>query len=98
MRDPRIERSAVPAPEPFSDDELADLALAAPVDRPLDEDAVPLSVVPLRAPRATPRLYMPPALAGRRPLAPPGGPGGDRRFLIIDAFGLCSTYGQLVFA
>jgi hypothetical protein len=99
MRDPRIERSAVPAPEPFSDDELADLALAAPVDRPLDEDAVPLSVYLSGLPGPLPDWYMPPALARgggrwRRPVVL----AVIAAFLIIDAFGLCSTYGQLVFA
>ncbi|MGP8059322.1 MAG: hypothetical protein ACLP9C_06785 [Acidimicrobiales bacterium] len=86
-------------PGPWTDDELAGLALAAPSDQPLGEDAVPLSVYLSGLPGPLPNWYMPPAMGHR---------GGRWRgpvivavvaaFLIIDAFGLCSTYGQLVFA
>ncbi len=84
---------------PLSDDELTELALASSLDDGLDDDAVPLSVYLSGLPGPLPNWYMPPAL----------GRGGGRwrgpvvlaviaAFLIIDAFGLCSTYGQLVFA
>jgi len=85
--------------ESFSDDELAELALASSLDDGLDDGAVPLSVYLSGLPGPLPDWYMPPAL----------GRGGGRwrgpvvlaviaAFLIIDAFGLCSTYGQLAFA
>ena len=91
--------AAASAPESFSDDELAELALATPLNQPLGDDAVPLSVYLSGLPGPLPDWYMPPALAR----------GGGRwrgpvvlaviaAFLIIDGFGLCSTYGQLVFA
>jgi len=91
--------AAATAPEPFSDDELAELALATTPHEPLGDDAVPLSVYLSALPGPLPDWYMPPALAR----------GGGRwrgpvilaviaAFLVIDAFGLCSTYGQLVVA
>ncbi len=81
----------------FTEAELTELALAADPDAPLAEDAVPLSVYLDEAPGLLPPWYMPtPMVRG----------GGSWRlpvvlvivaaFVIIEAFGLCSTFGQLV--
>lgn len=95
-----VERNAVDdvtEQEPFSDDELATLALAADPNAPLGPDAVSwnfgLGLNPL------PEWYMP------RPMA--RGRGRGTRivvaslvvgFLVIGAFGLCITSGFLQFA
>ena len=94
--------------EPLSEAELTVLALAADPDQPLDPDAVPLSVylaqVPGLGPVAglLPQWYMPQAMASSS--------GRGRRwrtaiilaiiaaFVAIEAYGLCSTYGQVVLA
>ena len=82
----------------ISDEELTALALAADPEQPLDADAVPLadylaeSFVPL------PEWYMAPVMArhsGRRRQAIILAVVGA--FLLIEAFGLCSTYGQFPF-
>lgn len=88
----------------LSDAELTALALAADPDRPVADDAVPLDVFLSQGPGflsqgpgLLPQWYMP--LATIR--------GGSRwrtvvvlgivaAFLVIEALGLCSTYGQLV--
>jgi hypothetical protein len=81
----------------FTDAELTALALAADPDVPLEDDAVPLTSYPDRSAVALPEWYMPPVTARR----------GKRwrtavvlaivvAFLVIEAVGLCSTYGQLV--
>ncbi|HWC39258.1 MAG TPA: hypothetical protein VG476_12045 [Acidimicrobiales bacterium] len=81
----------------LTDAELTALALAGDPDEPLDPDAVPMSVSPYQTPGALPEWYMPPVTARRA-----------KRwraavvlvlvtaFLVIEAVGLCSTYGQLV--
>ena len=87
----------------FSDDELAELALAADPDAGVAGDAVPLSEF-LGAGGAggalLPDWYMPaPAGAGRLLQ------GWRRRvvllivasFVLINAYGLCSTYGYVGF-
>jgi hypothetical protein len=83
----------------FTDDELTALALAADPDAPLAADAIALPLYPDEPFGALPAWYMPPAMARVT--------GGWRRvavfaiiagFLVIDAFGLCITYGQLVAA
>lgn len=81
----------------FSDDELTELALAADPDAPIGEDAVPLAVFLDQAPGLLPSWYMPTPMVRR---------GKTWRlpvvlvivaaFVIIEAFGLCSTFGQLV--
>jgi hypothetical protein len=97
------ERIEVGAPDPghgsngFTDAELTALALAADPDAPLEEDAVPLTSYADQSGGALPEWYMPPVRARR----------GRRwrtavvlaivaAFLVIEAVGLCSTYGQLV--
>ena len=80
----------------LTDAELTALALAADPDEPLDGDAVPVSLSPDQTPGPLPEWYMPPVTARR----------GKRwratvvlvlvtAFLVIEAVGLCSTYGQL---
>lgn len=80
------------------DEELTALALAADPDAPLPDDAVSIwELEPERADPLLPEWYMPAASGGARP-------GWRRRvalvlistFLLINAAGLCSTYGPLV--
>jgi hypothetical protein len=81
-----------------SDDELTALALAADPDAPLAPDAVPMAHFLGSPVGALPEWYMAPVT---------GRPSGRARravilavvgaFLLIEAFGLCSTYGQLPF-
>jgi hypothetical protein len=83
---------------PISDEELEAMALAADPQAPLPDDAVPMGLY-LSQFAPLPDWYMPPAMTRH---------GGKWRapvilavvsaFLIIDAFGLCSTYGPLVWA
>jgi hypothetical protein len=83
-----------------SDDELAALALAADPDAPLDADSVDLNLL-LAADGLDllPTWYMPAPSGGRRLR-------GWRlwigllivaSFILIDAYGLCSTYGHVGF-
>ena len=85
--------------DPITDEELTALALAADPDAPLDPEAVPLSAYLAQIPGLLPGWYMPPAMAS----------SGHRwrtavilaivvAFLMIEAWGLCSTYGQVVLA
>jgi hypothetical protein len=83
---------------PITDDELEALALAADPDQPLDADAVPLDVYLAKEAGPLPDWYMPPVMARHS--------GGRRRavilsvtgaLLLIEAFGLCSTFGQPFF-
>jgi hypothetical protein len=83
----------------ITDEELTALALAADPDAPLGDDALALPLYPDEPFGALPAWYMPPAMARVS--------GGWKRwaifaiiagFLVIDAFGLCITYGQLVAA
>ncbi len=80
----------------ISDAELTTLALADDPDLPLDPDAVPLSAYLSQVPALLPDWYMAPAMAR----------SGNRwralvvltiisAFILIEALGLCSTYGQL---
>jgi hypothetical protein len=78
--------------------ELTALALAADPDAPVDPDAVPLGLYLAGSPGLLPQWYMPEAMAR----------GARWRtlvviliiaaFLLIDAAGLCSTYGHIVIA
>ena len=87
----------------MTDEELTALALAADPDAPIDGEAIPLSEY-LRSDDddgLLPGWYMPAPMQGSRRLR-----GWRRRvailvivaFVLIDAYGLCSTYGQVVFA
>ncbi len=82
----------------ISDEELTALALAADPDQPLDPDAVPLSAYLAASPGPLPEWYMAPVMArhsGRRRQAVILAIIGA--FVLIEAFGLCSTYGQFPF-
>jgi hypothetical protein len=81
----------------FTEEELTALALAADPDAPMDLDAVPLSVYLGQGTGPLPAWYMPTPMVRH----------GSRwrlpvvlvivaAFVIIEAFGLCSTFGQLV--
>ena len=93
-----VDADAREALEPLTDEELAELALAADPDAPLDEDAV--SAFPSSGLGLLPDWYMP-AVAGGLPVLQ----GWRRRvafliiaaFLLINAYGLCSTYGHVGF-
>jgi hypothetical protein len=81
----------------LSEAELEELAMAADPDAPIAADAVPLSVYLGQGPGLLPTWYMPSPMIRH---------GGRWRtpvviaivaaFLVIEAFGLCSTFGQLV--
>jgi hypothetical protein len=86
----------------MTDDELTALALAADVDAPIDREAIPLSeYLHANDDGLLPDWYMPGPMPGARRLR-----GWRRRvailvivaFVLIDAYGLCSTYGSVVFA
>ncbi len=91
--------SAEGADDDVTDDELTALALACDPDEPLDPEATPLDLYSAQSFGLLPGWYMPPVTAG-----------GSRRwqtpvvvaiiaaFLLIDALGLCITYGQLIAA
>jgi|HubBroStandDraft_1064217.scaffolds.fasta_scaffold956890_2 hypothetical protein len=84
---------------PLSDDELVALALAADPDAPLGDDAVPLAVYLGQYGAALPLWYMPPAVArGGRRWRLPVVLAIVSAFLLIEALGLCNTYGALSFA
>lgn len=81
----------------FTEAELTELALAADPDALMGDDAVPLAVYLNQAPGLLPSWYMPSPMTRH----------GSRwrvpvvlvivaAFVIIEAFGLCSTFGQLV--
>jgi hypothetical protein len=81
----------------LTDEELEELALAADPDAPLDDDAVPMASFLGRDVGLLPQWYMP---------SPVGRSGGRWRapvvlvivaaFVVIEALGLCSTFGQVV--
>ena len=81
---------------PITDDELAALALAADPDAGPDADAVPWRAGgPGEGP--LPDWYMPAPMTGRRGWRPRAVAGVIiLAFLVINAFGLCITYGLLV--
>jgi hypothetical protein len=90
---------SIPLDEPFTDDELTELALAADLDPPLDDDAVPFRSDDGRFGDLLPDWYMP-APASRR---------GRRAHVVVtsvivlslmavNAVGLCVTYGHLEIA
>jgi hypothetical protein len=87
--------------EAFSDDELTALALAADPDFEVGDDALSLCDLAASEPDdLLPTWYMPSPMAGARLLH-----GWRRRvviliiisFLLINAYGLCSTYGWVGF-
>jgi len=81
----------------FTEAELTELALSADPDAPMGDDAIPLSVYLGQAGGLLPQWYMPSPMAR----------SGTRwrlpvvlaivvAFVAIEAFGLCSTFGQVV--
>ena len=83
----------------WSDEELTALALASDVDEPLSPDAVPLDLYGSQDGGFLPAWYMPPVSARRaRRWRVPVIWVVVASFLLIDAFGLCICYGQLVAA
>ena len=91
------------APEVFTDDELTELALAADPDAGVADDAVPLGEflgAGGGAGELLPGWYMPAPMGGNRVLR-----GWRRRvvllivasFVLLNAYGLCSTYGYVGF-
>jgi hypothetical protein len=82
-----------------TNEELTALALAADPAAPLTEDAVPISVHLARFGPSLPSWYMPPTTArGGRRWKVPVVVAVVSAFLLIDAMGLCNTYGILGFA
>ena len=98
------DRSGVETLDPFTDDELTELALASDMDVGVGDDAVPISqVLGPSAEGPLPCWYLP-APRGARRLS--GWRGRIVRwsalsviasFVVINAAGLCNTYGQLHF-
>ena len=83
----------------ITDDELTELALAADRDAPLAEDAVPIDVHLARFGAALPLWYMPPvARSGGGRWRAPVVLAVVSAFALIDAMGLCNTYGILSLA
>jgi hypothetical protein len=83
----------------LTDAELTELALAADPGAPLSEDALPIGIHLARFAAPLPSWYMPPALSreGRR-WKTPFVVAIVSAFLLIDAMGLCNTYGLLSLA
>jgi hypothetical protein len=87
--------------EVITDEELTALALAADPDVVVDGDAVPIDLFELEGRiHPLPGWYMPVPVGALRPLV------GWRRtvayvvvasFVLINAYGLCSTYGVVAF-
>src|SRR5438046_9018015 len=89
--------SADPAVGELTDEELVLLALAADPDVEVDDDAIPFwEIASAASDSLLPHWYMPSPMSGARRLR-----GWRRRvvialvlaFVLIDAVGLCSTYG-----
>lgn len=89
-----------PTDTPLSDEELCRLALAADPTAPLSDDAIPWSLhLAEFAGAALPGWYMAPATArGGRRWRTPIVVTVISAFLLIEALGLCNTFGQLAFA
>ncbi len=83
----------------ITDDELAELALAADPDAPLPDDAVPMGVHLSRFGAPLPLWYMPPVVrSGGRRWKMPVVLTVVFAFVLIEALGLCNTYGILSLA
>jgi hypothetical protein len=81
----------------FSDDELTALALADVPGQPPAADAVPLATYLGDAPGLLPAWYMPTPMTRIRPRwRTPVVLAIVAAFVAIEAFGLCSTFGQIV--
>ena len=83
----------------IDDEELTALALAADPDAPISGDAVPIDLYFARLPESLPLWYMPPVVrSGGRRWKLPIVAVVVAAFLLIDAMGLCNTYGILSWA
>ncbi len=96
----RLSTATVPLPQGITEEQLTELAMAADPNEPIDEEAVPLSVYLGGLEQSgglLPQWYMPTPMAR----------SGSRwrlpvvlvivaAFVVIEASGLCSTFGQLV--
>jgi hypothetical protein len=85
---------------PFTEEELTTLAMAADPDAPLSDDAIPLSLHLAKfAGAALPEWYMAPATSGSgRRWRTPVVVAIVFAFVLIEALGLCNTFGQLTIA
>ncbi len=82
---------------PFTEAELTALALAADPDGPIDDDAVSVAEFLGQPGGLLPAWYMPsPMVRGTQRWRIPVVVAIVAAFVIIEAFGLCSTFGQLV--
>jgi hypothetical protein len=80
----------------LTDDELTALALAADPDAPIAKDAVPMALYLGQLPISLPGWYMPTVmLRGRRGWRMPVVLLIVASFVVIEALGLCNTFGQL---
>jgi hypothetical protein len=83
----------------LTDEELTELALAADPDAPLPADAVPIGVHVSQFAAPLPLWYMPPVVrSGGRRWKMPVVLAVVAAFVLIDAMGLCNTYGILSLA
>ena len=100
VNDTQPESAALTLDVPLTDAELTALALAADPDAPLDDNAVPLHIhLAQFAGTALPQWYMAPAMARRGPRwRTPVVLAIIAAFLLIEALGLCNTFGQLTLA
>jgi len=97
MDEDQDQRGGAPLGGLVSEEELTALALAADPDAPLDDDAVPLAQYLGDHAGLLPAWYMPTPMARTgRPWRIPVVLAIVAAFVIIEAFGLCSTFGQLV--
>jgi hypothetical protein len=81
----------------LSEDELTELAMAADPTAPIAEDAIPIGSYLAGVPSLLPTWYMPGAMArSGKGWRVPVVLAIVAAFVIIEAFGLCSTYGQIV--
>jgi hypothetical protein len=82
---------------PLTDAELEQLALAADPNAPLDEGAVPIATFLGQGPGLLPQWYMPsPVARSEARWRVPVVLVIVAAFVVIEALGLCSTFGQLV--
>jgi hypothetical protein len=88
-----------PTETAFTDEELTELALAADPKEPLPEDAVPIGTYLSQIPAPLPLWYMPPVMrSGGRRWRTPVVLAVVSAFVLIDAMGLCNTFGILSLA
>lgn len=81
----------------FTEEQLTELALAADPSAPIAEDAIPIGSYLAGATSLLPTWYMPGAMArSGKGWRVPVVLAIVAAFVIIEAFGLCSTYGQIV--